>query len=86
MRIQVEVIAIDKNVIACELAHHNAQNLGLESRLNILHATLEENDEITTSANLSSDLIIDFQEKMFDFIVSNPPCTPTRDIPKLKNR
>ncbi|KAJ8670091.1 hypothetical protein QAD02_001350 [Eretmocerus hayati] len=81
---QVRVIAIDTNEIACELTLHNAEVLKLDDRITILHATLEDDGKIVTSRNLSNDEGIDFLEESFDFIVSNPPCTPTNEIPKLQ--
>ena len=81
---QVQIIAIDTNKYACEFALYNAKALGLEERLTIVHATLEDNGEITVEENLSNDRKINFQEENFDFIVSNPPCIPTDQMPKWK--
>ncbi|XP_008210371.2 MTRF1L release factor glutamine methyltransferase [Nasonia vitripennis] len=78
----VQVVAIDTNMIACQLTLHNAKNLGLEDCLTILHATLESNGEIVCTSNLSNDRVFDLQEETFDFIVSNPPCVPTSELPK----
>lgn len=75
-------MAIDTNYIACELTLYNAQNLDLDDRLSVLHATLEDDGSITFTKNLSNDFAIDLDEVDFDFIVSNPPYTPIDDVPE----
>ncbi|XP_014232997.1 hemK methyltransferase family member 1-like isoform X1 [Trichogramma pretiosum] len=75
----IKVVAIDTNLVACELTRHNAQKLGIDpTKLAVLHATLQDDGVIEVQQNLPDDdeSTIDFESEQFDFIVSNPPCTP----------
>lgn len=57
---EVQVVAIDRSQLACDLTKKNARKLGLEKRVCIWHSDLF-ND-------------ISFSDKwQFDFILSNPP-------------
>lgn len=67
---KLNMTAVDINHKAIKLTLKNAQNLNVENRLKVLYSDLYEN--------------IDF--KGFDFIVSNPPYIPTRDISELDNK
>uniref|UniRef100_A0ABD2XTI1 Methyltransferase small domain-containing protein n=1 Tax=Trichogramma kaykai TaxID=54128 RepID=A0ABD2XTI1_9HYME len=76
---EIKVVAIDTNLVACELTRHNAQKLGIDpTKLAVLHATLQDDGVIEVQQNLPGDdeSTIDFESEQFDFIVSNPPCTP----------
>ncbi|CAB0033650.1 unnamed protein product [Trichogramma brassicae] len=75
---KIKVVAIDTNLVACELTRHNAQKLGIDpAKLAVLHATLQDDGCIEVQQNIAHDeSTIDFESEQFDFIVSNPPCTP----------
>ncbi|HQK83095.1 MAG TPA: peptide chain release factor N(5)-glutamine methyltransferase [Atribacter sp.] len=57
---KVQVVAIDRSKLACDLTQHNAQKLGLEERISVWQSDLF--NEIQTT-----------DELQFDFILSNPP-------------
>lgn len=48
-----------------------------------MHATLKDDGSIEISNALSETKDLDFNSKIFDVIVSNPPYIPTKQIPTL---
>ncbi|XP_043263260.1 MTRF1L release factor glutamine methyltransferase [Colletes gigas] len=79
----VNCIAIDANRQACELTKSNRDRLGLENQVVIVHATLKDDGTIELSNVLSGPENLDLNSNSFDFIVSNPPYVPTKQILKL---
>ncbi|XP_076757509.1 hemK methyltransferase 1 [Xylocopa sonorina] len=79
----VNCIAIDSYLQACELTQENRDRLGLKDRVAVVHATLKENGTIEQSDVLSGPKDLDLTSRSFDFIVSNPPYVPTKQIPAL---
>ncbi|XP_017756677.1 PREDICTED: hemK methyltransferase family member 1 [Eufriesea mexicana] len=76
-------IAIDSSLDACELTKENRDRLYLKDRVAVMHATLKDNGSIELSKILSGPTDLDLNSKTFDFIVSNPPYVPTKQIPTL---
>lgn len=81
--LQVNCIAIDSNPEACELTKKNRDKLDLKDRINVVHATLKDNGSIEISNVLNESKNLDLNSKTFDFIVSNPPYIPTKQISTL---
>nr|XP_003707145.1 PREDICTED: hemK methyltransferase family member 1 [Megachile rotundata] len=79
----VNCIAIDSSPDACELTKENRDRLGLENQVAIMHATLKEDGTIDLTNVISGPKDLDLSSKTFDFIVSNPPYVPTKQIPTL---
>lgn len=79
-KLQLKILAIDTNKNACNLTLENAQNLKLDDRLTVINATLQEDGTIKNSSEENS---LDFKEKTFDFIISNPPYVSTKQVFKL---
>ncbi|XP_016921092.3 MTRF1L release factor glutamine methyltransferase [Apis cerana] len=79
----VNCIAIDSNPEACELTKKNRDKLDLKDRISIMHATLKDNGSIEISNVLNESKNLDLNSKTFDFIVSNPPYIPTKQISTL---
>ena len=79
----VNCIAIDSNPDACELTKENRDRLNLKDRVAVVHATLKDDGSIEISNALSETKDLDFNSKIFDVIVSNPPYIPTKQIPTL---
>lgn len=75
------MVAIDRNILACNLTKENASNLGLLDRIKIFNASI---DEIGTIKSSSDETSFNFHVEKFDFIVSNPPYIPTQNIMKLE--
>ncbi|XP_043667114.1 MTRF1L release factor glutamine methyltransferase isoform X1 [Vespula pensylvanica] len=75
---KVKCIAVDTNPYACDLTKENCSKLGLQERVTIIQATLEEDGTLKSSESMN------FETKSFDFIVSNPPYVPTKNILKLE--
>ena len=73
-------MAIDTNIHACALTLENAKNLGLQNQLTVVNATLQEDAKINFSPE---EKIADLNKETFDFIVSNPPYVPTKQVFKL---
>lgn len=48
-----------------------------------MHATLKDNGVIELSHKLNGSEDFDLNSKTFDFIVSNPPYIPSKQIPTL---
>lgn len=84
MYLQVNLTAIDINPHACELTMKNAKNLKLDEKLHLFNAKLTENATVEILKEYSSSKSKDFNEKKFDFIISNPPYVPTKKIFKLQ--
>ncbi|CAL7941771.1 unnamed protein product [Xylocopa violacea] len=79
----VNCIAIDSNLQACELTKINRDRLDLKDRVAVVHATLKESGTIELSDVLNGPKDLDLTSRSFDFIVSNPPYVPTKQIPGL---
>lgn len=78
-------IAIDTNIHACNLTLENAEKLGLTDRLKVFNATLKEDETISLDSTLNCDSEINLNcANQFDFIISNPPYIPTKQIFKLE--
>ncbi|XP_043477719.1 MTRF1L release factor glutamine methyltransferase-like isoform X2 [Leptopilina heterotoma] len=77
---KLKILAIDTNKNACNLTLENAQNLKLDDRLTVINATLQEDGTIKNSSQENS---LDFKEKTFDFIISNPPYVSTKQVFRL---
>ncbi|KAI4494474.1 hypothetical protein M0802_008966 [Mischocyttarus mexicanus] len=75
---KVKCIAVDNNPHACDLTKENCSKLGLRERVTVIQATLEEDGTLKYSDGTN------LEDKSFDFIVSNPPYVPTKDILKLE--
>ena len=78
--LQIKATAIDSNILACELTLENARNLKIQDKLTVVNATLQEDATIKI---LSNENISNLNNETFDFIVSNPPYVPTKQIFKL---
>lgn len=63
------IVAVDRSKEALEIAKFNAKSVGVDERVQFVHADIFKNPEI---------------EANFDVIVSNPPYIPTEDIYGLK--
>lgn len=73
------------NPRACELTIRNAENLKLDMRrLTILNAAIQKEGEIQVKKIYGSSEEVDFSKQKFDFIVSNPPYIPTKNVFKLQ--
>ncbi|KAG7206060.1 hypothetical protein KM043_003458 [Ampulex compressa] len=80
---KVKCTAIDTSVHACELAKENRDQLGLRERVGVVQATLKEDGSIETKGTFNGPEVVDLNSRLFDFIVSNPPYVPTKNIPDL---
>jgi len=67
-REDITVTAVDRSLAAVELTRHNAEALGLQDRLTVLHCRVEEL-ELTGS---------------YDAVVSNPPYVLRKDLSQLQ--
>jgi len=67
-REDITVTAVDRSLAAVELTRHNAEALGLQDRLTVLHCRVEE-VELTGS---------------YDAVVSNPPYVLRKDLSQLE--
>lgn len=65
-------VALDSSFKALEIARKNAQNLGLQNRVNFVQGSWFDEDIVS---RLGND---------FDIIVSNPPYIPSQDINGLE--
>ncbi|HEX9061671.1 MAG TPA: peptide chain release factor N(5)-glutamine methyltransferase, partial [Clostridia bacterium] len=63
------IVAVDRSEEALEIAKYNAKSIGVDGRVQFVHADIFNDPEI---------------EGSFDVIVSNPPYIPTNDIYGLK--
>ncbi|XP_017877238.1 hemK methyltransferase family member 1 [Ceratina calcarata] len=79
----VSCTAIDSNQQACELTVENRDKLGLQDRVAVVRATLEDDGTMRFGNVLSAPKDIDLSSRTFDLIVSNPPYVPTKQIPTL---
>jgi release factor glutamine methyltransferase len=64
-----KITAIDISIDALELALNNVQNHGVEARIELVHAGMEEYLSVCT--------------QKYDLIISNPPYIPTSQINQL---
>lgn len=67
---QAQVLATDISSVACDLARHNSEDLGLEERVSV-----QQNDLMHGMTQRYSDV--------FDLIISNPPYIPTKVLSSL---
>ncbi|KAK2587456.1 hypothetical protein KPH14_003164 [Odynerus spinipes] len=81
---QAKYLAIDTSPYACDLTRVNCSQLGLQERLTIVQATLEEDGTVKPSDTFNAQEHIDFETRTFDYIVSNPPYVPIKDLLKLE--
>lgn len=65
--------AVDQSGQAVTLTAHNAQKLGLLTRLTLVHAKVERHKQVP-----------DLPHTQYDIIVANPPYVPARDLLKLE--
>ncbi|CAK9821271.1 MTRF1L release factor glutamine methyltransferase [Anthophora retusa] len=79
----VKCLAIDSSLHACELTIENRDKLGLKDQVAVVHATLNDDGSIALTSILSGPKDLDLNSKTFDFIVSNPPYIPTKQIAAL---
>ncbi|KOC61154.1 HemK methyltransferase family member 1 [Habropoda laboriosa] len=79
----VNCIAIDSNLGACELTKENRDRLDLKDQVAVVHATLNDDGSIALASILSGPKDLDLSSKTFNFIVSNPPYIPTKQIAAL---
>lgn len=76
----VNCIAIDSNLQACELTKDNRDRLGLKNQVTVVHAVLKDDGRIEFLTVLNGPANFDLNSKPFDFVVSNPPYVPTEQI------
>lgn len=69
-------IALERSKLAAKLTIENAKSLNVETRLEVLNNKLSED-------SLES-YVQQFESKPFDFIVSNPPYIPSRQVFQLQ--
>lgn len=62
----------------------NRSELNLIDRITVIHATLNSDASIEVSNSFNDTSNVDLNSKLFDFVVSNPPYVPTKQIPKLQ--
>jgi len=56
----------------------------LMDQITVMHATLNSDASIEVSNSFNGVGSVDLNSKQFDFVVSNPPYVPTKQIPKLQ--
>ncbi|KAK2718998.1 MTRF1L release factor glutamine methyltransferase-like [Artemia franciscana] len=71
-------IAVDRSLMACNLTAKNARFHQLEERLKIINAKL------TADGLCSSDGNVIQVEELFDLVISNPPYIPQSDLKNLE--
>lgn len=81
---KIKCTAIDTSPYACDLTVINRNNLNLADQITVMHATLKSDATVEISKNLNGSSDVDLNSKSFDFVVSNPPYVPTKNIPKLQ--
>lgn len=72
---QLRCTSIDASLAAANLTRENSELLHLSDRLEIIHATLEENGIVAIPHLL--------MENRFDLVVSNPPYIPSEEVAHL---
>jgi len=80
----VKCTAIDANPYACDLAMTNRSKLNLTDQVTVMHASLTPDASIEICDTLSEHGNVDLNSRLFDFVVSNPPYVPTKDISQLQ--
>ncbi|EZA57918.1 hypothetical protein DMN91_003278 [Ooceraea biroi] len=81
---KIKCTAIDMNLHACELTTTNRNNLNLANQIMVMHATLTPDANIEISSILNGTGNVDLNSRLFDFVISNPPYVPTKDISRLQ--
>ncbi|XP_077261392.1 MTRF1L release factor glutamine methyltransferase-like isoform X1 [Temnothorax americanus] len=76
--------AIDKNLHACDLTTINRDNLNLTKQATVIHANLKPDASIEVLSSSNGADNVDLNSKLFDFVISNPPYVPTKQIPELQ--
>jgi len=63
----------------------NRSELNLMDQITVIHATLNSDASIEVSNSFNGNVSnADLNSRLFDFVVSNPPYVPTKQIPKLQ--
>lgn len=58
--------------------------MDLTEQIAVIHATLKSDTSIEVLSNLNDAGDIDLNSRLFDFVISNPPYVPTKQIPELQ--
>ena len=82
---KIKCTAIDASPYACDLTVTNRNNLNLTNRITVIHATLKPDATVEISKILNGASDVNLNSRSFDFVVSNPPYVPTKNIPKLQS-
>nr|XP_012216990.1 PREDICTED: hemK methyltransferase family member 1 [Linepithema humile] len=81
---KIKCTAIDASPHACDLTMMNRSELNLIDQITVMHATLNSDASIEVLNSFNSASNVDLNSRLFDFVVSNPPYVPTKQIPKLQ--
>ncbi|KAL6436170.1 hypothetical protein ACFW04_005724 [Cataglyphis niger] len=81
---KIKCTAIDTNLHACDLTMTNRDELNLTNQIAVIHATLRPDATVEVSKKLNGVSDVDLNSRLFDFVISNPPYVPTKNIPKLQ--
>lgn len=80
----IKCTAIDASPYACDLTVINRDKLNLTNQITVVHAALKSDATVEVFKTLNGASDVDLNSKLFNFVVSNPPYVPTKDIPKLQ--